>query len=141
MIGVLGAFGENGWSSLTELSRIFATIVVFGFAALPFTYLLSRCFSIPTAGLTVLTVFYILSGLVLSLIVKGLNDFEFYDTADLLAQVFMVLPHFALNRILVNLQIVTQNKDICQIHCNTTDICTEETKCQLMEMCCGKFAK
>lgn len=114
-------------------------LAVFGFAALPFTYLLSRFFSVPTAGLTVLTIFYILTGLVLSLIVKALNDFQFFDSADLLTYVFMVLPHFALNRIMANLQFVTQNKQICEIHCNNIPMCNLENQCSLMAICCGKF--
>lgn len=137
MIGALAAFGEDGWSSANDLTRIFVMIAAFGFATLPFTYFLARFFSVPTAGLTVLTIFYILNGLVLSLIVRALNKFEFNYTADLLTNLFMVLPHFAMNRILVNLQYVVQREDICTIHCNNIEICNKENKCELLSLCCG----
>lgn len=139
MLGALAAFGEEGWSSPNEMSRLFAMFAAFGFAAMPFTYLLGRCFNVPTAALTVLTVFYILGGLVLSLIVKALNDFEFNATADRMTLVFMVMPHFSLNRILVNLQFVTQNKQICEIWCGNLLGCTDQIKCALFEPCCGRW--
>lgn len=139
MIGVLGVFQEVGWSSADELFRLCILLSAFGFAVIPFTYMLAQCFTVPTAALTVLTIFYMLNGLVLSLIVNALNSYKFIDSGDILTFVFMILPHFALNRMMVNLQLALQNKQICEIQCNSVDACSAKNKCSLLSICCGKL--
>lgn len=139
MVGVLGAFQEDGWSSVDELSRVFALFAAFAFASLLLTYLLAQLFNVPTAGVTVLTMFYILCGLVLPLIVKALSNFKYCDSADSLIYMFLILPHFALNQLMLNLQFTLKRKQICALLGKELKKCNVQNKCGVVDECCGKI--
>lgn len=62
LVLTLIAFQEDGWSSISDLTPAFVTLVVFGFAMLPMTFVSSLLFSIPSTGFVRMTIFYIFTG-------------------------------------------------------------------------------
>lgn len=55
-------FQEEGWSSRTQLMRTFIVLVLFGFAALPVTFIASMLFSIPSSGFTRMAIINVFTG-------------------------------------------------------------------------------
>lgn len=139
LIVVFAAFQETGWSTGPELARIVLVLAVFGVAALPFTYLITRLFSNPTSGFTMVSVVYIFCGLLAPLTVMSLRLFDRRDIADPLNWIFMVMPHYALNACLKNMQIMTQTEQVCETQCNRLPGCTPQLMCAVMSNCCGKI--
>lgn len=72
MILVLGAFQEDGWSSLSELMSGFLTLIIFGFSMLPISFLSSHMFDIPSTGFVRMTIIYVFTGKY-----RARNDFRF----------------------------------------------------------------
>lgn len=62
MIFTFAAFQEEGWSTPSELGRILAILISFGFAVLPITFVTSMFFTIPTTGFTRMTLVYVFTG-------------------------------------------------------------------------------
>lgn len=58
----LFAFQEDGWSTISDLTPAFVTLVAFGFAMLPLTFISSLMFSIPSTGFVRMTIFFIFTG-------------------------------------------------------------------------------
>ncbi len=50
LIGVLAAYQQDAFSTFAELGRNFAILVLFGFAAFPFTYIFSFMFQVSLGG-------------------------------------------------------------------------------------------
>lgn len=138
LIIVFAIFQETGWSTGLELARITLVLVVFGFSALPFTYLVTRMFSSPTAGFTMVSVIYIFCGLLLPLAVTSLNLYDRNDIADPLNWIFMVLPHYSLNACLRNMQSITQTEQMCETQCNRMPLCSPQLMCLVLPDCCGE---
>lgn len=62
MILVLAVFQEDGWSTFGELLPGFVTLIVFGFAMLPISFLSSHMFEIPSTGFVRMTIVYVFTG-------------------------------------------------------------------------------
>lgn len=62
MISVLAVFQEDGWSTIGELMPGFVTLIVFGFAMLPISFLSSHLFEIPSTGFVRMTIVYVFTG-------------------------------------------------------------------------------
>lgn len=127
---------ETGWSTATELAHIALVLAVFGFAALPITHLAARLFTVPTAGYTLLTIIYIVTGLLFATLVTALGKIQFTDTADTLTWLFQLMPHFSLNACLRHMQRLTQRRQVCEIQCGRLPLCSAQTMCTMMPRCC-----
>lgn len=62
MMLTLAAFQEDGWSTVSELFPGFVTLLVFGFAMLPISFLSSHLFSEPATGFVRMTIIYVFTG-------------------------------------------------------------------------------
>ncbi len=59
---IMAAYQKDGLSTVEELSRNSLLLLAFGFAVLPFTYVLSFLFRMPTTGLVALAIGSIITG-------------------------------------------------------------------------------
>lgn len=55
-------FQEDGWSTATELSRMFLILFAFIFAILPVTFFASKFFKEPADGFSIVSLIYIITG-------------------------------------------------------------------------------
>lgn len=135
---VIAAFGEPGWSTVPELSRILLALVAFGFAALPLTYICCRPFAVPAAAYTVLTIAYVFTGIVLPITVSALVKYDNAALADALTWVFRLWPHFALSSCLSDVQAIETRRQLCDVMCGADPNCASEatTACALNSSCC-----
>lgn len=62
MILTLAVFQEDGWSTFSELWAGFLTLIIFGFAMLPITFLSSHMFAIPSTGFVKMVIIYVFTG-------------------------------------------------------------------------------
>lgn len=62
IILTLAVFQEDGWSTVDELMPGFVTLLVFGFAMLPISFLASHLFEIPSTGFVRMTIVYVFTG-------------------------------------------------------------------------------
>lgn len=139
LIAVFAAFQEAGWATPTELARIGLMLAIFGFASLPLTHLAARTFNNPTSGYTMLTIFFIAAGLLLPLAVTSLKTYDYTLSSKILTWIFLILPHFALNASLRNMQNMTQTVQVCDTQCARIPICNKDLMCSLLPDCCGKL--
>lgn len=58
----LVAYQEEGWATYNEIARIMLVMFMFAYASLPFVYLASFLFSIPSTGFIRLAIGFVLSG-------------------------------------------------------------------------------
>lgn len=58
----LGIFQEEGWSTRMQLTRTLLVLVLFGFAALPLTFIASLLFAIPSSGFTRMAIINVFTG-------------------------------------------------------------------------------
>jgi ATP-binding cassette subfamily A (ABC1) protein 3 len=159
-IGVLAAYQKEGLATIEELGRNTIILLLFGLAVLPFTYVLSFCFAVPTTGLVTLAIGYIVSGTlfytVYFVLVSDLLDLRWL--AEPLGWVFLLFPHFSLTKGLSNINIMQATLATCERQCAVVEICefdqicvpnplcdgdltnfpTLQFLCQLQQSCCDK---
>ncbi|XP_055842779.1 LOW QUALITY PROTEIN: uncharacterized protein LOC129909731 [Episyrphus balteatus] len=111
----LACFQEDGYATFDELGRNLAIILLFGFSALPFTYLLSGMFSEPATGLARLSIINIFCGNALFIIILVMSSdlFDTKDTADILEKFFLAFPLFSLAQGLNKLYTNSQTRKLC----------------------------
>ncbi|KAL9704634.1 hypothetical protein quinque_008152 [Culex quinquefasciatus] len=138
-IATLAAFQEDGWSSGEELGRVFLILLVFGFAFLPLTYLLSFRFDVPASGFVKLMLLNIFTGIIFFMAVFLLlfDGFDLQDVGRGLEWGFMIFPLFALSHALSNINIASTTLRICDSQCELIPECTEELLCKLFPNCCN----
>ncbi|XP_053685902.1 phospholipid-transporting ATPase ABCA3-like [Sabethes cyaneus] len=137
-IATLAVFQENGWSSFEELGRVFLILMVFGFAFLPLTYLLSLCFDVPSGGFVKVMLLNIFTGIIffMAVFMLSFDGFDLEDVARGLEWGFMIFPLFAVSHALSNMNIIAITQQICDQQCETIPECTPELVCQLFPNCC-----
>lgn len=124
-IGVIAAYQEPGYSTLIELSRNLLILAIFGFAVLPFTYVLSMIFDVPSSGLVRLSIGYVISGAFFFLTYFVLNN-EFLGlewVAQPLGWVFLLFPHYSLTRGMSNLNMMQSTISLCDSQCAMSTLC------------------
>lgn len=62
MVVTIGIFREEGWSTAPELGRAAVIFLLFGFGALPMTFIASLVFNVPSSGFTRMTTINIFTG-------------------------------------------------------------------------------
>lgn len=142
----IALFQEEGWSTFTELKRIFYLFCVFIYAVIPVTYLFSFRFTVPSTGFAKMSMTFILTGLFcfLTVFITGMEIFDLKDTSKALTWIFMVFPHFAFSHAFNNINMIQTTKQICKYQCKQMGNCEEEyikkVICILFPECCGKYS-
>uniref|UniRef100_A0A336MK43 CSON001010 protein n=1 Tax=Culicoides sonorensis TaxID=179676 RepID=A0A336MK43_CULSO len=134
-------FQEEGWRTFSELSRVTLILVLFIWAVLPLTYVLSFWFTIPSTGFTRMAMLNVLTGVIVFTVVFILQSGVFPNTENLgniLNWIFLIFPHFAMIQAFSNLNIITQTNQICKAQCDALTGCTEQLMCQFIPFCCNQ---
>ncbi|KAL1392905.1 hypothetical protein pipiens_012130 [Culex pipiens pipiens] len=134
----LAAFQEEGWSTPTELSRVVIVMMCFGSAVIPFTYLCSYFFEVPSTGFIKMLIFNIFTGTVIftGIFLLKYSEFNLKDVAETLEWFYMVFPHFALSHSLNNINLALTIQQICDAQCEAMPFCTEKLLCTFDKRCC-----
>lgn len=126
-IGILAAYQEEGYSTITQLARNLLVLVIFGFSALPFTYVLSFMFQIPSTGLVRLAIGYIISG-VFFFMAYFILDNELLNLSYIakpLGWIFLIFPHYSLARAMSNMNILQSTLSSCKARCDAFPECRD----------------
>lgn len=62
MVITIGIFREDGFSTAPELGRTAVIFLLFGYGALPMTFIASLIFNVPSSGFTRMTTINIFTG-------------------------------------------------------------------------------
>lgn len=125
LLGVLAAYQKDGFSTVPELGRNFILLVAFGFGALPFTYILSFLFQVPSTGLVRLSIAYIVSGVFafMAYFILSNEIFNLQYISDPLGWVFLIFPHYSLAIGMSNLNIKQSTLSVCDQQCAFNPLC------------------
>lgn len=147
LIPVFVAFNIKALTTGTNLAWLFLVDILYGWAILPFIYVTSSVFTVPSSGYVWLTVLNVFTGTlaVLAVIILRIPNLNTGDIADALEWVFhIVLPNYNFGRALQNLYINSDNRRICdrpevQVFCEdllgafdtniTNPCCFQQEKC------------
>ncbi|XP_062556230.1 phospholipid-transporting ATPase ABCA3-like [Armigeres subalbatus] len=134
----LAAFQEEGWSTPAELSRVVLVMLCFGIAVIPFTYLWSYFFQVPSTGFIKMLIFNIFTGTVIftGIFLLKYSEFNLKDVAETLEWFYMIFPHFALSHSLNNINLALTIKQICEAQCDAMPFCTDNLLCSFDKRCC-----
>jgi ATP-binding cassette, subfamily A (ABC1), member 3 len=140
----LAVFQKEGYNTFEELARNFLLLLVFGFAVLPYTYLWSFFFKIPSNGVVLLAIGYIVSGvfLFLTYIVLKNPKLGLKHLAETLGQCFLIFPHYSLIRGMSNLKELQKSWDICDQKCSFISECANvglQSICKRTDLNCGNI--
>lgn len=134
---VLAAYQKDGFSTFDELFKNYILILLFGFAVLPFTYVLSFAFRVPTTGLVTTAITYIVTGTlfytVYFVLISELLDLRW--VGDPLGWTFLIFPHYSLTRGMSNLNIMQTTISTCDRQCAAIPMCTTEIMCETKFNC------
>lgn len=125
-IAVQAAYRKEGYSEFAELARNFLLILIFGIAVLPYTYVASFMFQIPSSGLVRLAIGYIVSGVFFFMAVFIISNplFNLTYISDPLGWVFLIFPHYSLASGMSNLNVQTSTIRVCNTLCSTFEACS-----------------
>lgn len=142
LIGVLAAYQQDAFSTFEELGRNFSILVLFGFAAFPFTYICSFVFHVPSTGLVRLSIGYIVSGVFTYMAFFILNNetLGLRHIAEPLGWIFLIFPHYSLARGINNLYMKQSTVNICNTQCSYFPQCSSigvETLCETVSIDCS----
>ena len=138
----LYAYQKDGYSTYVELARNFLLLVVFGFSVLPYTYLWSMLFQIPSTGLVRLSIGYIISGVFFFMAYFIINS-ELLNLQWLskpLGWVFLIFPHYSLARGMSNLNVLQSTINTCKSQCDFLPQCKAvgvDNVCKMADLDCS----
>ncbi|XP_055533385.1 phospholipid-transporting ATPase ABCA3-like isoform X2 [Wyeomyia smithii] len=134
----LAAFQEEGWSSAAELSRVVIVMLCFACAVIPFTYVWSYFFQVPSTGFIKMLIFNIFTGTVIftGIFLLKYSEFNLKDVAETLEWIYLIFPHFALSHSLNNINLALTIQQICKAQCEAMPFCSEEFLCSFDKRCC-----
>ncbi|XP_053689795.1 phospholipid-transporting ATPase ABCA3-like [Sabethes cyaneus] len=137
-IVTLAAFQEEGWSSAAELWRVILVMLCFACAVIPFTYVWSYFFQVPSTGFIKMLIFNIFTGTVIftCIFLLKYSEFNLKDVAETLEWIYLIFPHFALSHSLNNINLALTIQQICKAHCEAMPFCSEELLCSFDKRCC-----
>ncbi|XP_039428807.1 phospholipid-transporting ATPase ABCA3-like [Culex pipiens pallens] len=116
----LAAFQEEGWSTFSELGRVYLLFVFFGVGFLPLIYISSFVFSSPGTAYALVMLFKVVTGAVFFGIVviwKAVDS----DVGVMIEWIFMLFPSFALTHALSQMSQLASIKLLCQ-DCDLPDL-------------------
>ncbi|XP_017124894.1 phospholipid-transporting ATPase ABCA3 isoform X2 [Drosophila elegans] len=128
-------FQEPGLSSFSELGRYYLLLLLFGFAALPFIYIMSLFFKEPATGFARVSIINIFCGMALFIVIVVMSSelFDTKDTADMLGWIFRIFPHFSLAMSLNKIYTNTATRNACAKVGSIPPILL----CELVPQCCN----
>ncbi|KMZ10903.1 phospholipid-transporting ATPase ABCA3 isoform X1 [Drosophila simulans] len=128
-------FQEPGLSSFGELGRYYLLLLLFGFAVLPFIYIMSLFFREPATGFARVSIVNIFCGMALFIVVVVMSSelFDTKDTADILGWIFRIFPHFSLAMSLNKVYTNTATRNACAKAGALPPILL----CELVPQCCN----
>lgn len=145
-LGVLASYDKEGYSTDEELVRNLLVLLAFGFAVLPYTYVWSFVFQIPSLGLVRLAIGYIITGVFCYLAYFVFNN-EYLGLAYLAEPsnwIFLIFPHYSLARGMSNLNLVQATINSCEKRCSSIPFCKSvgmESLCVNLTIACNKTSK
>uniref|UniRef100_A0A240PML2 ABC transporter domain-containing protein n=1 Tax=Anopheles atroparvus TaxID=41427 RepID=A0A240PML2_ANOAO len=115
IIITVAIFQEPGFSTGGEIFRLYSVFLFIGVPALPLTYLVTLYYDVAPAAFIRISVAYIVTGTALFIFVYllGTDMFELEDLSEVLSNVFLIFPHFALCDAIVNLSHMSVTIDAC----------------------------
>ncbi|XP_041350182.1 phospholipid-transporting ATPase ABCA3-like [Gigantopelta aegis] len=134
LLPVFAAFQTDAYVLDGRLGLVFLSLVLYGWAVLPFMYLLQYLFKSPATGMVVAIIFNILTGLTTLLVVMILQipSLGAVDVSDALDWVFLVIfPHYCLGKSFMDIYTNYVNTKTC----NKLDY---KVVCQRVAMPCCK---
>ncbi|XP_017106501.2 phospholipid-transporting ATPase ABCA3 isoform X1 [Drosophila bipectinata] len=128
-------FQESGLSTFGELGRYFSLLLLFGFAVLPFIYIMSLFFKEPATGFARVSIVNIFCGMALFIVVVVMSSdfFDTKDTANILGWIFRIFPHFSLAMGLNKVYTNTATRNACAKVGSIPPIIL----CELVPQCCN----
>lgn len=133
----LAIFQEDNWSSFEELGeltceikteqkhltliylltigRVFLVLLMFGYGLIPFTYLASMIFDVPSSGFVKINILYIFTGIIMfmTVFIMEFDGFDLEDVANGLTWAFLIFPHFCFSQALNRINIISSTLAIC----------------------------
>lgn len=106
MVATLAVFQETGWSTGDEIGRVILLSVCFVWAILPFVYLFSMLFEIPSSGFIKTVMVGIFLGIAVFYTTYSLSILDMEALGNGLTWAFLIVPHFALISGLGNLNVM-----------------------------------
>lgn len=130
-------FQETGLSTFGELGRYYLLLLLFGFAVLPFIYIMSLFFREPATGFARVSIVNIFCGMALFIVVVVMSSelFDTKDTADILGWIFRIFPHFSLAMSLNKVYTNTATRNACAKAGALPPILL----CELVPQCCSEY--
>uniref|UniRef100_A0A182MY51 ABC transporter domain-containing protein n=1 Tax=Anopheles dirus TaxID=7168 RepID=A0A182MY51_9DIPT len=115
IIITVAIFQEPGFSTGGEVFRLYSVFLFVGVPALPLTYIVTLYYNVAPAAFIRVSVAYIVMGTALFIFVYllGTDMFELEELSDVLSNVFLIFPHFALCDAIVNLSHMSVTIDTC----------------------------
>ncbi|XP_017071938.1 phospholipid-transporting ATPase ABCA3 [Drosophila eugracilis] len=136
-IFTIAAFEEVSYTTPLDLSRYFFMLLIFGFAAIPLSYVLAAWFSEPATGFTRISICNTFLGCGLFVVVVTLNfeAFNLKDVADEMAWYFRIFPHYSVASSLYHIHIGYHIRRGCSL--TGIKILREIQRCRSVPICCN----
>jgi ATP-binding cassette subfamily A (ABC1) protein 3 len=108
---VLLAFQNEDFKSAEMLGYFFLLLLFYGWSVIPFMYLFSFAFTIPSSGFTRMVMFNVFTGMatILAISILQVPDLDLVNVADSLEWVFMLFPNFNLG---YGISLLSTNKQL-----------------------------
>ncbi|GJQ88074.1 hypothetical protein Trydic_g13087 [Trypoxylus dichotomus] len=97
LIIAIVCFQRDGFSTATEMGRLYVVLLMFILAVLPVTYLSSFLFDVPSSGYSRLNLFNILLGPAIFMVVTilSMEGLNLKTVSDALHYIFSIVPHYS----------------------------------------------
>ncbi|KAF5273687.1 hypothetical protein FQA39_LY07377 [Lamprigera yunnana] len=144
-------FQEDGFSSFSDLGRIFSVLLLLGYSTLPWMYLAAFCFDIPSTGFTRMSLVNMFLGTTGMLIVQILAqpEIKLEYVSDTLHWFLLLVPHYSFSTGIRDLFVVYSIHHNCDIFIDkcvnftipgfphlTPEQCKEKI-CLIVPKCCN----
>ncbi|KAJ3635397.1 hypothetical protein MTP99_008310 [Tenebrio molitor] len=135
MIAILITFAilqEDGFKTPDELGRLTLVLVYFGFFVLPFTYLASYLFSIPSSGFSRMMLLGAIAGTIGIIVMQILEikDLDLLYVAHPLHWVLLFIPFYSVAKGAYDLGTIYSLRNVCLAQAPSLDrACEKTTKC------------
>lgn len=126
-LAVLRMYDNESYNHMDELLRNFVLMVTFGFAVLPFTYLLSFLFDASTTGFVKLVLIFIVTGdfSFFAYFTFNIPFLELEYIAKPFGKIANIFPHYSLARGMSNLYVKHSKINECDHYCDGLGGCKE----------------
>lgn len=128
------ALQEDGFKTADEIGRMTLVLVYFGFFVLPFVYLTSYLFNIPSSGFSRMMLLGAVAGMIgiSAMQVLEMEPLGLLDVAHGLNWVLLFVPFYTVAKGTADLGSIYQLRTVCLKRAPTLEIA-----CQATSQCCG----